>query len=147
MVIAKKETRRRKISKKRLHFHQICAIIWWFGITEPIAYAPLAQMDRAQASDAWCRRFESAMVRQKKAHICLPRQCVLFSTKFAFGEWNMAPPCEIAPLWNICFATVKGRISFHIATVGSNISQFTEWIISHSAYAEYFTWNADDFMI
>ena len=24
--------------------------------------------------------------KQKKAHICLPRQCVLFSTKFAFGE-------------------------------------------------------------
>ena len=28
--------------------------------------APLAQMDRALASDARCRRFESAMVRQKK---------------------------------------------------------------------------------
>ena len=30
----------------------------------PCKHAPLAQMDRAQASDAWCRRFESAMVRQ-----------------------------------------------------------------------------------
>ena len=28
-------------------------------------HAPLAQLDRAQASDAWCRRFESAMVCQK----------------------------------------------------------------------------------
>ena len=61
-------------------------------------------------------RFKSCHPHQKKAHICLPRQCVLFSTKFAFGEWNMASPCEIAPLWNICFANVRGRISFHIAT-------------------------------
>ena len=59
---------------------------------------------------------KSLLLRQKKAHICLPRQCVLFSTKFAFGEWNMASPCEIAPLWNICFANVRRRISFHIAT-------------------------------
>ena len=35
-------------------------------ITGPKKNAPLAQMDRAQASDAWCRRFESAMVRQTK---------------------------------------------------------------------------------
>ena len=29
------------------------------------------------------------MGHQKKAHICLPRQCVLFSTKFALaGKWN-----------------------------------------------------------
>ena len=27
--------------------------------------APVAQLDRAQASDAWCRRFESCSVRQK----------------------------------------------------------------------------------
>ena len=27
------------------------------------------------------RGFESLCLRQKKAHICLPRQCVLFSTK------------------------------------------------------------------
>ena len=32
------------------------------------------------------RGFESFCPCQKKAHICLPRQCVLFSTKFAFGE-------------------------------------------------------------
>ena len=34
-------------------------------IPSPRKYAPLAQLDRAQASDAWCRRFESAMVCQK----------------------------------------------------------------------------------
>ena len=28
-------------------------------------YVSVAQLDRAQASDAWCRRFESAMVCQK----------------------------------------------------------------------------------
>ncbi len=28
-------------------------------------YAPVAQLDRAQASDAWCRRFESCSVRHK----------------------------------------------------------------------------------
>ena len=49
----------------------------------------------------------------RKKHL---RKQVLFSTKFAFGEWNMASPCEIASLWNICFANVNGRISFHIAT-------------------------------
>ena len=38
-----------------------------FHTREILAFAPLAQLDRAQASDAWCRRFESAMVRQKKA--------------------------------------------------------------------------------
>ena len=41
-----------------------CAIIGWFGCPSN-NHAPLAQMDRAQASDAWCRRFESAMVRQQ----------------------------------------------------------------------------------
>ena len=28
-------------------------------------YAPVAQLDRAQASDAWCRRFKSCSVRHK----------------------------------------------------------------------------------
>ena len=60
--------------------------------------------------------FKSRFPHQKEAHISLPDKCVLFSTKFAFGEWNMASPCEIAPLWNICFANVKWRILFHIAT-------------------------------
>ena len=33
--------------------------------------------------------FDSRIPLQKKAHICLPRQCVLFSTKFALaGKWN-----------------------------------------------------------
>ena len=53
-------------SKKCLHSFQKCAIIYWLEKSESLKYAPLAQMDRAQASDAWCRRFESAMVRQTK---------------------------------------------------------------------------------
>ena len=57
---------------------------------------------------------------------------MLFSTKFAFGEWNMAPPCEIAPLWNICFANVKWRISFHIEQ-SEIFHNFRKEIISHSA--------------
>ena len=39
-------------------------------------------MDRAQASDAWCRRFESAMVRQQKSLICL-------SDKLGFFELSV----------------------------------------------------------
>ena len=59
--------------------------------------------------------------------------------KFACGEWNLASPSEIASLWNICSANVRRRILFHIATNGSNISQFTEWIISPWASANDFT--------
>ena len=51
--------------KKCLQSRGKCAIIQWFGKPNKFEYAPLAQMDRAQASDAWCRRFESAMVRQQ----------------------------------------------------------------------------------
>ena len=36
----------------------------------------------------------------------------LFSVKFACGEWNLASPSEIASLWNICFANVKGEFHF-----------------------------------
>ena len=69
----KKHRVREHFRKKRLQTEQNCAIIISArgsagrksqGEQEN---APLAQMDRAQASDAWCRRFESAMVRQKKA--------------------------------------------------------------------------------
>ena len=60
------------------------------------------------------------------------RKQVLFSTKFAFGEWNMALPCEIATLWNICFANVKRRISFHIER-SEIFHNFRKKIISHSA--------------
>ena len=41
-------------------------------------------MDRAQASDAWCRRFESAMVRQQNGTplVGVPFcSCILVSTK------------------------------------------------------------------
>ena len=54
------ERKKAKSAKKRLHFTQNCAILF------SGSNAPLAQMDRAQASDAWCRRFESAMVRQRR---------------------------------------------------------------------------------
>ena len=53
--------------KKGLHLKKKCDILKSAerNARRHIApYAPLAQMDRAQASDAWCRRFESAMVRQ-----------------------------------------------------------------------------------
>ena len=50
--------------KKDLHLRKKCDILR--GAKKE--YAPLAQMDRAQASDAWCRRFESAMVRQRFPH-------------------------------------------------------------------------------
>ena len=49
-------------------------------------YAPVAQLDRVTDYESVGRGFESLPAYQKKAHICLPRQCVLFSTKFAFGE-------------------------------------------------------------
>ena len=65
--------------KKGLHLKKKCDILKSAerNARRHIApYAPLAQMDRAQASDAWCRRFESAMVRQTKRSA--PRQVVLF---------------------------------------------------------------------
>ena len=65
----------------------------------------------------------------RKKHL---RKQVLFSTKFAFGEWNMASPCEIATLWNICFANVKRRISFHIER-SEIFHNFRKKIVSHSA--------------
>ena len=66
------ERKKAKSAKKRLHFTQNCAILF------SGSNAPLAQMDRAQASDAWCRRFESAMVRQTKNIPCWG--CFLFRT-------------------------------------------------------------------
>ena len=44
----------------------------------------------------------------------------------------MASPCEIATLWNICFANVKRRISFHIER-SEIFHNFRKKIISHSA--------------
>ena len=41
-------------------------------------YAPVAQLDRAQASDAWCRRFESCSVRQKQADCPKGAVCLFF---------------------------------------------------------------------
>ena len=51
-------------------------------------YVPLAQPDRVFGYEPKGRGFESLMPRQKKAHICLPDKCVLFSTKSAFVGIN-----------------------------------------------------------
>ena len=49
----------------------------------------VAQLVRAFGSHPRGHGFEPPRLHQKKAHICLPRQCVLFSTKFALaGKWN-----------------------------------------------------------
>ena len=72
-------------------------------------YGGIAQLVRVHAWHAWGRWFEFNCLHQKKA-IC---ECKwLFSTKFAFGEWNMASPCEIASLWNICSSNVRGEFYF-----------------------------------
>ncbi len=63
--ISKKEKGEAKIGKKCLQRSRKCAIMNGIRGIVKTEYALLAQMDRAQASDAWCRRFESAIVRQK----------------------------------------------------------------------------------
>ena len=55
----KNEKIRRKLQKPLAIRMKMC----YNNTVRPIRYAPLAQMDRALASDARCRRFESAMVR------------------------------------------------------------------------------------
>ena len=99
----------------------------WYTKRRKIEYAPLAQMDRAQASDAWCRRFESAMVRQKKGlAICK-----------SFFQRNLPIwASEIASLWNICSANVKYSLT---RTWANFISHRTKWDISQCALAHYFT--------
>ena len=59
-------------------------------------------------------------LRQKKAHICLPRQCVLFSTKFALaGKWNSSAvkyllrKCEIFADANV------GKFHFTLRPTGA----------------------------
>ena len=72
---------------------------------------------------------KSLLLRQKKAHICLPRQCVLFSTKFALQA------SEIASLWNICFANVK----YSLTRMWANfISHCDEGAIFHNSRSELF---------
>ena len=51
----------------------------------------------------------------------------LFSTKFAFGKWNsLTVKYLLKRMWNIRFANVRRQISFHIATLRSNISQISQ---------------------
>ncbi len=60
-------------------------------------YAPLAQLDRAQASDAWCRRFESAMVCQQKGNFCPPKVPFLFiqAAGLAYHQGSASRPFKL----------------------------------------------------
>ena len=86
-------------------------------------------------------QFKSGWRLQKKAHIVYQDNVCFFLAKFAFGEWNMASPCEIASLWNICFANVKRRISFHILRSIGGVRYFTIHKVNYFTLgnAEYFT--------
>ena len=53
-------------------------------------YAPVAQLDRAQASDAWCRRFESCSVRQKTSRSPLRAVCLFFVSPHGFEPRRFA---------------------------------------------------------
>ena len=105
-------------------------------------YADMAELVDALVSGSSGRpcRFKSCYPHQKKAHICLGRQmCAFFNEINPLRDlWNALRAWNTLRVWN-ALRRVRGFISFHIATEGSNISQFTEWIISHSAWAEYFT--------
>ena len=58
----------------------------------------------------------------------------------------MALPCEIATLWNICFANVKGEFYFTLRR-RSNISQCAIAHYFTFGNAEYFTWKTCKFML
>ena len=68
----------------------------------------ISAVGSAQHWQCWGQGFESPMLHQKKALA----EASAFLVKFAYGEWNMASPCEIASLWNICFANVRGEFYF-----------------------------------
>ena len=74
----------------------------------------IAQLVRALAWHARGRWFKSYYLHQKKAHICLPRQCVLFSTKSAVGGINPPEVGEIAMRWNLPCGRRRRRIWFHL---------------------------------
>ena len=58
--------------------------------------------------------------------------------KYFFEMWNTPAACEIFAM------RMWANFISHRPT--GDISQFTKWIISHSAYAEYFTWISNEFM-
>ena len=70
-------------------------------------YAPVAQLDRAQASDAWCRRFKSCSVRQKieRAHF----------VPFLFFR----PP---SPIQNLAILRRKAQIGYGLRRISKTIS-------------------------
>ena len=135
------EATERKNAHRRLRISQreICVSKW---LTPHVSRVLLREI----AGD-FSSGHESTIPHQKKAHICLPDKCVLFSTKFALRA------SEIASLWNICSANVKYSLTRMWANFishcdeGAIFHNFRKEIISHSAHAEYFIWEMNEFMI
>ena len=134
-------TRRRRISLKKAHIclgRQMCAFFWsrWQD-----SNLRLRRPER-RALPSWATSryiFHAKLVyhkqyilstRLRKKHIC--NADVLFSTKFACGEWNLA-----TPKWNsfaVKYLLRKcEKANFISHRTKWDISQFTRWIISHSA--------------
>ena len=79
--------------RKKMCYNKYCSTDW---------LAPLAQMDRALASDARCRRFESAMVR----HVPV---CKGFPADRHFVFPNMHPASLKICIYSFYFAYAKDR--------------------------------------
>ena len=132
-----------------------CGKMWNNFLTEIVKY--LTSFDVKWNLPTFAKRIFhicGANISQRSYFICpqgkfrWKKHTFVYQDNVCFFQRNLPlRASEIAPLWNICSANVKyslrecGQISFHIATEGLNISQFTKWIISHSACAEYFTKN------
>ena len=118
----KKQSNKRKKSEKALAIPQKVCYNRMVRMPERSIYAPLAQMDRAQASDAWCRRFESAMVRQEKS----TAQAVLFSIQSEGLAWNLtAGEHDIAAgVWHHAPACISLRIDSIRLQASDSIRRF-----------------------
>ena len=79
-------------------------------------YAPVAQLDRAQASDAWCRRFESCSVRQKTSRSPLRAVCLFFVSPHGFEPRRFATQGANRLWLALKFQTVRMSIG---ASIGS----------------------------
>lgn len=62
---------------------------------------PVAQLDRAQASDAWCRWFKSIRVRQKKT----ARKTAVFQCLCDVFPIKTPPLCDVFRIFFTLFAT------------------------------------------
>ena len=77
---------------------------------------------------------------EKSTHLSIKTMCAFFNEICPAGKWNsfavkyLLRKCEIFADANV------GKFHFTLRR-RSNISQFTKWIISHSAGAEYFTFS------